>query len=85
VYLKRGQVVFSKAGHDKGSIFAVTSEDYPFAYISDGDKRPLERQKKKKQIHLIKTNYFVLEDDMRTNRALRKALRAYRGMAETIQ
>lgn len=84
MYLKRGQVVYSKAGHDKGSIFAVTGEDYPFALISDGDRRPLERQKKKKQIHLIKTNYVVLEDDMRTNRALRKALRAYRGMTETI-
>lgn len=70
----RGQIVSSKAGHDKGCFFVIVADEFPFAFICDGKRRPLERPKKKKYIHFSKTNYFLSEDEMQTNRALRKAL-----------
>lgn len=71
---KRGQIVSSKAGHDKGCFFAIVADEMPFAYICDGKRRPLEKPKKKKYIHLSKTNYFLDEEEMKTNRSLRRAL-----------
>lgn len=52
-----GSIVFSKAGRDKGNIFLVLEVENGFSYIADGDKRKVEKPKKKKLIHLQKTNY----------------------------
>ena len=71
---KRGQIVSSKAGHDKGCFFAIIADENPYALICDGKRRPLEKPKKKKYIHLSKTNYVLSEDEMKTNRSLRKAI-----------
>ena len=48
-----GQIVKSKAGHDKGEIFfviAIVDDDY--VLIADGDRRRSESPKKKKVRHL---------------------------------
>ena len=71
---KRGQIVSSKAGHDKGCFFAIIADEGTYALICDGKRRPLEKPKKKKYIHLSKTNYVLNEDEMKTNHALRKAI-----------
>ncbi|GHU56466.1 hypothetical protein AGMMS49975_19830 [Clostridia bacterium] len=51
-----GQVVFSKAGRDAGLPFVVLGTEENFVFLSDGKLRPLERPKKKKIIHIQKTN-----------------------------
>ena len=46
--LKRGQVVWSKAGRDQGSFLAVLECRPPWAVLADGGRRPLERPKRKR-------------------------------------
>ena len=59
--LKKGAVVISKAGHDKGDFQVVIDFDDKYAYVCDGKYRPLERLKKKKLIHLKFTNTVLDE------------------------
>ena len=54
--LKKGQICFSKAGHDKGGAFIVLHSDDTYAYIADGKLRTLEKPKKKKKIHIQISN-----------------------------
>ena len=58
----RGQVVRSKAGHDKEGFLAV---------------RPLERPKRKKLIHVAPTATVLPEAALKTDRSIRAALRAF--------
>ena len=53
-----GMLVYSKAGRDKQNMFLVLETDNQFAYIADGETRKAEKPKKKKLIHLQKTNYI---------------------------
>ena len=77
--LKRGQVVWSKAGRDQGSFFAVLECRSPWAVLADGGRRPLERPKRKRLIHLAPTARVLPEEALAGNRRLRAALRAARG------
>lgn len=77
--LKRGQVVRALAGRDKGGFFAVLKLDPPWAEIADGKRRPLERPKRKKLMHMAPSATVLRPEDLATNRKLRAALRAYRG------
>ena len=52
-----GTLVYSKAGRDKKNIFLVLKLENGYAYIADGNTRKAEKPKKKKLIHLQKTNY----------------------------
>lgn len=48
-----GQIVKSRAGHDKGEIFFVIGTvDSDYVLIADGDRRKSENPKKKKIKHL---------------------------------
>jgi ribosomal protein L14E/L6E/L27E len=51
-----GQIVYSKAGRDKGLAFVVVSVCDNFLYLADGVLRKLEKPKKKKFMHVQKTN-----------------------------
>lgn len=75
--MKTGQIVKSIAGRDKNSFFVVTQFDEKFAIICDGKHRPVERQKKKKIIHLRETNSFVSLDEVKTNKEFRKVLKRF--------
>lgn len=79
----RGQIVRSKAGRDKGDFQIVLSTDGVFATLSDGKRRPLERPKLKKAMHLAPTKTVLNEESLLTNRQIRRALREYRTGAET--
>ena len=79
---KRGQVVRSLAGHDKGGFLAVVQVAPPFAFVCDGKRRPLERPKRKKLFHLAPTATVLPEEALRTNRQIRSALRRFAGSAE---
>ena len=54
--LELGQVVYSKLGRDKGGVFLVVGLEGEYAYLADGDTRPLARAKKKKYKHIQPTN-----------------------------
>ncbi|NLX61422.1 MAG: hypothetical protein GXZ06_02715 [Tissierellia bacterium] len=57
-----GQVVKSKAGRDAGNVFLVMDIlDDKHVLIVDGDKRPLEKPKKKKIKHLMVYNKVLAE------------------------
>jgi len=56
VLLQTGQIVYSKAGRDQGAPFVVVAVDGDFAYIVNGEGRPLARAKKKKIKHIQPTN-----------------------------
>lgn len=55
-----GQVVYSKAGRDKGKCFIVTGfMNDNYVLISDGDLRRIENPKKKKIKHLVMTEDVI--------------------------
>lgn len=77
-----GQVVYSKAGRDVGTVFIITGLiDANYVYISDGNLRRVENPKKKKIKHLVITKDIIetisekISTDIRiTNAEIRKAL-----------
>ncbi len=75
---KRGQVVRSIAGHDKGWFLTVLEVFPPYALVCDGKRRPLERPKRKKLFHLALTQTTLPEEALKTNRTIRNALRPFR-------
>lgn len=80
--LERGRIMRSKAGRDKGRFLVLVGCEDGVCYVCDGKERPLERPKRKNIRHLALTNSFLNEQQMTTNRALRKALREYPGAAQ---
>ncbi len=72
--IEDGDIVWSKAGHDKGGFFVVIKSDKRYCWIADGRSRKLESPKKKNQIHLRETNKKVDLSTIRNNCHLRKAL-----------
>ena len=74
--LKRGSVVVSSAGKDKGSYLAVLQTDAGGLWVADGRRRPLERPKRKNPRHVVETPFAADEASMATNRELRRTLAA---------
>ncbi|MEF2919828.1 MAG: KOW domain-containing RNA-binding protein [Acutalibacteraceae bacterium] len=75
--MKAGQIVKATAGRDKNSFFVVTQVDGKYAVICDGKHRPVDRQKRKKLIHLSKTNHIVDLKTVKTNKEFRKVLHQF--------
>lgn len=71
---QRGRVVHATAGRDKGGFFVVLQVSGDFALICDGKRRPLEKPKKKKLLHLSLTGTVLPDGSIKTNREIRKAL-----------
>ena len=74
--LKRGSVVVSSAGRDKGTFRAVLRLEPDGVWIADGRRRPLERPKRKNPRHVAETPFTAEEASMATNRELRRTLAA---------
>lgn len=49
---KKGLLVKSKAGHDKGQIYVIADADDSYVYLTNGENRPLDKLKKKKRKHV---------------------------------
>ena len=47
-----GSVIISTAGHDRGSVYLVMCIELPFIWLSDGHRRPVDKQKKKRVSHV---------------------------------
>ena len=73
----KGQVVRCGAGRDQGGYFLILELCGRYALICDGKRRPLERPKKKNQIHLFATSTVLPDRSMRTNREIRNALKPF--------
>ena len=74
--LKRGSVVVSSAGRDKGTFLAVLRLEPDGVWIADGRRRPLERPKRKNPRHVAETPFTAEEASMATTRELRRTLAA---------
>ena len=54
-----GQLVTSKAGHDRGTLYVVTAQEGDFVYLCDGRLKHVESPKKKRRIHVQPINKTV--------------------------
>ena len=62
VNIEFGQIVFSKAGHDKETAYVVLGEEKGKIILADGRYKTLENPKIKNVKHLQPTNY--IEDSL---------------------
>lgn len=80
----KGQIVFSKCGHDKGKLYIVVSVSNDYLYLADGTIRTLQKVKKKKIKHVQPTNCIVeqISNKLKSNECtdfdLKEALKIYR-------
>ena len=79
-----GVIARSKAGRDKGELFIILRTENGYAFIANGDRRKVDRPKKKKLKHLQLTGYMcefvsgkLAASGKVTNQELRKALAEY--------
>ena len=85
-----GRVVRSKAGRDEGKYFVVIALDGDeFALVADGDRRGVEKPKRKRLKHLFVTEETISGLQLKLeagesveNHELRKGLAAYRQKEE---
>ena len=75
--LEKGTVVCSRNGRDKGYFMVVFSSDENNVYLCDGHERPIEHPKKKNIKHICPTSFKLSEEQMRSNKALKRALREF--------
>lgn len=73
--MKPYEVVKSVAGRDKGSLLAVIGESQGYVLVADGKERPLERVKRKNSRHLVSTGRSLNEEEIISNKSLRRALK----------
>lgn len=54
-----GMLAYSKAGHDKQTLYMIVGEDDESVYLSDGRLKPIEHPKKKNKKHIqpVKQGY----------------------------
>ena len=79
--MKRGTIVFSKMGRDKGRAMVVLENDGVYLTLADGKLRTLEKPKRKKIKHVQPTKTMI-EMQPECGRALqdadiRKQLKAF--------
>lgn len=72
--LSKGSVVKSKMGHDAGSFYVVIKVESGFVFLVDGRRRKLEKPKRKNASHVTKTNHVVGNEDLLTNKKIRRVL-----------
>ena len=74
--IQPGILVKSKAGRDKGLVYAVVNVDEKHVYVADGAERPLRHMKRKNRKHLqpiLKGRINGTPDDA----AIREIIRQY--------
>ena len=73
-----GNTVISTAGKDKDLFSAVVKTDDTYVYVCDGKHNPLDNPKRKNPKHIKAVGIDLTEEQMVSNRALRKALASVR-------
>ena len=77
---QRGQVVKSLAGRDKGYLLTVIDADETHIFVCDGKERPLNNPKRKNPRHIESVGMCISDNQMASDRALRKALAAIKAV-----
>ena len=72
---QRGQVVKSKAGHDKGTFLTVLEVKGKSLILADGKRRSLLKPKLKKMIHVALTSYVLTDEKLTTDKKIWEALK----------
>lgn len=75
-------VVYSLAGRDKGKLMAVVGETPQGMLLCDGKTRPINRPKLKFSKHIAFTSYEIEQEDLLSNKSLRKALYKFSKISE---
>jgi len=57
-----GMLAFSKAGHDKDTLYVIVGEEKEFVYLSDGRLKSVEVPKKKNKRHIQIVKRVMDED-----------------------
>ena len=70
----RGQVIRSVAGRDKDYLMTIVDCDEKSVYVCDGKERRLGHPKRKNPKHIKTTEFSLSENDLSSDRQLRKAL-----------
>ena len=72
--LRRGTVVRSKAGHDKGRFFVVMGVEEEVLLLSDGRNRTAANLKRKNKLHVAPTNTVLEEQTITEDSKISEAL-----------
>lgn len=79
-----GFLVYSLAGHDKGTVYYIVKEEKDYYWLVDGKVRTLDKPKKKNKKHLQIIKVKALEsvtDEINekeiTNEMIKKAISLY--------
>ena len=87
-----GMLAFSKAGHDKQTVYMIIGETEDSVYLCDGKRRNLENPKKKnkKHIQLIKSGIDLtiqeklLQHQTVHNEEIKKVIKDYHRLKEVL-
>ncbi len=72
-----GMVVRPRAGRDAGRWCVIFALEEPYAWIANGECHPLARPKRKKLLHLSRTNTVLEPVQLTTDDSLKQALQAF--------
>lgn len=80
-----GNFARAKAGHDKGVLYVIVSEDKENVYLSDGRLKLAEKPKKKNKKHIQIINKIcdeslkdkINKQDKALNEAIKRAIKLY--------
>ena len=72
--LRKGQIVKSVKGHDKGDLLMIADFDEKRVLLCDGKQRKLNKPKVKNLKHIELTGFEVDIKEVDTDRKLRKTL-----------
>ncbi len=73
-----GKIVYSIAGRDKGKYLAVINCDKNYVWVADGKERKLQNPKRKNIKHISLTAHSLKQDQLKTNKSLKKAIAVYK-------
>ncbi len=73
-----GKIVYSIAGRDKGKYLAVINCDKNYVWVADGKERRLQNPKRKNIKHISLTADSLKQDQLKTNKSLKKAIAVYK-------
>ncbi|MBE6827035.1 MAG: KOW domain-containing protein [Ruminococcaceae bacterium] len=73
--LRRGTVVVSLKGHDQGTLMCVLGVNEKAVLVCDGRERKLSKPKSKNPKHIRPLDRYLSEEQLRTDKQIRKALK----------
>lgn len=76
--MRIGQIVCSLAGSDKNTFLVVVETNDKSLLVCDGKRYKLSKPKRKNTKHIAPTSKVLSQQELTTDKALRKALAVFR-------